>query len=366
MLGHEAASPGAEVGHTMRATEVGLDEGAAWPVLRINAEQSNTSIRIGENAILKVFRSPARGMHPELEIGHFLTEIAPFEAIPALLGWVKQANSVLSVLQAFVANEGDGWSWVLHRLGGSVEDQADALAWIAKLGERTAEMHRALATPTDDDAFRSEPVGAEDLARWGSDATAMLDRVLHALPSAQSSLDADGTALATALRRDQDKVVDRVRTLLAFETSSVKTRHHGDYHLGQVLVRDHDAVIVDFEGEPLRGLAERRAKNSPLRDVAGMLRSISYAAIVAARDQPDDAAALRAWAKTASKAYRESYLQAVGEGGEEAERLIAFFTLEKALYEVAYELANRPDWVAIPLRAVFDLLTAEDEVASEV
>jgi 4-alpha-glucanotransferase len=366
MLGHEAALPGIDAGHTLRAKEMNLAEGAPWPVRRINAEQSNTSIRIGKTAMMKVFRSAAGGVHPELEIGHFLTEVAPFDGIPALLGWVKQADSVLSVLQAYVVNEGDGWSWILKRLEGSAEDRADALAWIVKLGERTAEMHRALATPTDDDAFRSELVVAADLARWGTEATSMLDRVLHALPSAQSSFDADGIALAAALRRDQDKVAARVEALLSFEASSSKTRHHGDYHLGQVLVRDHDAVIVDFEGEPLRSLAERRAKNSPLRDVAGMMRSIDYAAAVAARGQQDDAAALRAWAKAASEAYRESYLRAAGAGlaGEEAERLIAFFALEKALYEVAYELANRPDWVAIPLRAVFDLLTVEGDVAS--
>ncbi|WP_119681141.1 malto-oligosyltrehalose trehalohydrolase [Indioceanicola profundi] len=364
-------------GWTGVAAADALPVGAAWPIRRGSAEQSNTSIRVGESAILKVFRRLEEGIHPELEMGRFLTEEAGFPAIPALLGWAEVQggggkSSTLGVLQQFVANEGDGWSWVLDHLGGDAPDpDRKAVTWLAQLGSRTAEMHRALAVETDDPAFRPEPVTAEDRRNWTEAAREMARRALDGLAGAEN-LPEQVRKIADSLVARREEVMERIAALLP-EVPVHKTRHHGDYHLGQVLVPKgaQDAIIVDFEGEPLRPLAERRAKHSPLRDVAGMLRSFSYAAAVAARESggETDADALTRWSHDASKAYLDAYLAGsqgcpgCGPSAEDTIRLVRFFMLEKALYEVVYELANRPDWVAIPLGSVVALLEEGGQAA---
>ena len=366
-----------------RTDRLGLDPEGAWAIRRSSAEQSNTSIRIGESAILKVIRKLEEGIHPELEVGRFLTEEAGFAATPALFGWIelegKAGAATLSLLQAFVPNQGDGWSWVLQRLSRAAAPEGDAaldevVAWIERLGVRTAEMHRAFGAASVNPAFRPEPVRAEDLRAWSEGAQAMARRAFDGLTAAGERLDPPARAMAASLLTRRALVTERLKALTGDPATFAKTRHHGDYHLGQVLVAGEDAVIIDFEGEPMRPLAERRAKHAPLRDVAGMLRSFAYAAETVGRTLPEPLTAderkaaqrrLAAWEAQASRVFRDAYFAAAqGTSGlpadrAEAERILRFFTLEKALYEIAYELANRPDWVAIPLRGVLGLLAGD-------
>jgi malto-oligosyltrehalose trehalohydrolase/4-alpha-glucanotransferase len=374
-----AATGPLRAGRTDHAVHAGLDPGGPWAIRRSSAEQSNTSIRIGDGAILKVIRKLEEGMHPELEVGRFLTGEAGFAATPALFGWIELQGATgavtLSLLQAFVPNQGDGWSWVLQRLGRAATSAGDEgfdeiTAWLRRLGLRTAEMHRAFGAAADP-AFRPEPVQAEDLRAWSEAAQAMARRALDGLSAAGERLDPPARDMAAALLARRAPIAERLQIPVGRAAGFAKTRHHGDYHLGQVLVADGDAVIIDFEGEPMRPLAERRAKHAPLRDVAGMLRSFAYAAATAGRTLPEgltEAARqaaehrLAVWQAEASRAFLDAYFSAAqGTPGlpakrVAAERVLRFFMLEKALYEAAYELANRPDWIAIPLRGVLDLL----------
>jgi len=267
-----------------------------------------------------------------------------------------------------VANQGDGWSWLLDRLHrlGDAGARTDAAAWLRRLGLRTAQMHRAFGRSSADPAFRPEPVTKADTSRWRDSAIAAADRVLDRLSEAQPPLPESAQAMAERLISQRRRLGDQIAAFAPAPGGFMKTRHHGDFHLGQVLVADGDAIIIDFEGEPMRPLAERRAKHACLRDVAGMLRSISYAAATATRRLPpedktgrDD---LMAWEGEAATVFSEAYFAAAtGIGGlpsdrAEAERIVHFFMVEKALYEVAYELANRPDWVEIPLRGTLSLI----------
>jgi malto-oligosyltrehalose trehalohydrolase/4-alpha-glucanotransferase len=387
--GGEASGPvqlrPGQTGHLARG---GREAGGGWAISRSSVEQSNTSIRIGDGAILKVIRKLESGVHPELEVSRFLTDAAGFTATPALLGWIELDSpasglgaATLSILQAFVPNEGDGWSWVLDRLArgagfgkASTEAFDEATSWLRRLGRRTAEMHAAFETGTDDPAFRPEPVLAKDLQSWVASAQATACRALDGLADA-ARLAPHARSLAEALLARRDETIERLQAMLGEVPSFSKTRHHGDYHLGQVLATGGDAVIIDFEGEPLRPLAERRAKHAALRDVAGMCRSLAYATAAAAsrRSPPDLPRAepgaverrLAAWEAEASEAFRDSYFEAARgssfcpENRADADRVVRFFMLEKALYEIAYELANRPDWVVIPLRGVLALLDKE-------
>ncbi|MBV8401461.1 MAG: putative maltokinase, partial [Acetobacteraceae bacterium] len=377
-------------GRTDRLAKTGLEPGGGWAIRRGSAEQSNTSIRIGDSAILKVIRKLESGVNPELEVSRFLTETAGFAGTPSLLGWAEldgAASGVgamtLSVLQAFVPNEGDGWSWVLERLArgaeaGEARAFDEATSWLKQLGRRTAEMHAAFATDTDDPAFRPEPVGANDIQCWAMAAEATGRRALDGLTDA-ARLGPQARDLAEALLKRRDEMVERLQVLLGGVPAISKTRHHGDYHLGQVLVTGGNAVIIDFEGEPLRPLAERRAKHSALRDVAGMLRSLAYAAAAASRAlsqklPPAERDAVEgpvaAWETEASQAFLDAYFEAARgstfcpANRADADRFVRFFMLEKALYEIAYELANRPDWVVIPLQGILALLESETAPAA--
>jgi trehalose synthase-fused probable maltokinase len=328
-----------------------------FAVHRSKTEQSNTSIRVGDDAILKVIRKLEEGIHPELEVSRFLSERAGFTATPKLLGWLEleeaaaNGTSTLSILQAFVSNEGDGWSWVLKQLARVTEPRAEtalqeAIAWLETLARRTAEMHRAFASEREDPAFRPEPVEEEDLRGWRDAVGATAVRAFRELAARREQLAPEARLLAERVMALRDTVLDRISELIGGEPRFVKSRHHGDFHLGQVLVADKDAVIIDFEGEPMRPLAERRMKHAALRDVAGIIRSLSYAVVTASsklRDCPEGEARsaaekrLSVWEKAASQAFFEAYLNA-SEGSSalpqdrtEVERLVQFFMLEKCL-----------------------------------
>jgi trehalose synthase-fused probable maltokinase len=234
-------------------------QGDDWSIHRGGGEQSNTSIRIGERAMLKVIRKLEEGVHPELEVSRHLTGDAGFTATPATLGWFELSGvpgfgmATLSVLQAFVPNQGDGWSWVLERLcADSDEALTEVTAWLRRLGQRTAEMHLAFARKTRDPGFSPEPAGSADRQALIKAAQTMAYRALDGLVAAQHRLDAPTLELAAALLARRDGSLAQLSEGMADATTYSLTRHHGDYHLGQVLVSDGDAVIVDFEGEPLR------------------------------------------------------------------------------------------------------------------
>jgi trehalose synthase-fused probable maltokinase len=371
------------VGRTGALNDAGLDSDTRWVIRHLGADQSNTSIRIGERAILKVYRKVEEGVHPELEMGRYLTS-AGFEATPTLLGWTEtvaapqHGSFTLSLLQAFAVNQGDGWKWVLERLGRSVtcpdpDAFEDIRGWLAVLARRTAEMHQVLARDTSDTAFNPEVVSPADLSRWAGSAQELAGRTIQRLNEAAGRLNPRAARLALEVAKAAP-VLSRLLSQFAYTPHTwSKTRHHGDFHLGQTLVVDADAFILDFEGEPLRDMAERRAKHCVIRDVAGMMRSFSYVAYAAERALPADMTLesrrvaeerLTTWCDESTRAFAGVYFQSaaglasIPDKPEDAQRILQFFLLEKALYEINYEMANRPEWLEIPLRGVLEQVEA--------
>jgi maltose alpha-D-glucosyltransferase/alpha-amylase len=358
-------------------------------VRRMELEQSNTSVVVDERIILKAYRRVQAGPQPELEIARFLARVGYANA-PALLGTLEYVaadgtSSALAIAQEFVENRGDGWNATLaylerffDRHGEHAPDATDHhelfVPRARKLGVRTAELHRAFATASGDPAFDPEPVGPDDLAAWGARATEVAEGAFAALERSVARIPADVRELADELLADRERLFARLvlePSEFPPEGSLVKTRIHGDFHLGQVLVVANDFTIVDFEGEPGRSLAERRAKSSPLRDVAGMLRSVDYAAVAAMRGATADRANnemrllephARAWQRRTADAFLAGYRETIAgcpsypTRAETARALLDLFILEKALYEMTYELANRPSWVRIPLEGIRAIL----------
>jgi maltose alpha-D-glucosyltransferase/alpha-amylase len=360
-------------------------------VKRLTTEQSNTSIAVGEQMILKIYRRLQSGTHPEIEVGRFLTEVAQFRNTPELLGSVEHVaadgtTTALVVLQRFVRNQGDAWSWSIETLkreldtatlvseqdAASLEEVlVDYLPTVRTLGRRTAELHLAFATPSDDPAFAVEDltasdveVAAADARDQGSRAFAAIERLVREAPET-----APAPLRALAARRDECwALIDR---LAVAPVGAVKTRIHGDYHLGQVLIVQNDVMIVDFEGEPARPADERRAKSSPLRDVAGMLRSFAYAAETAARNveqrvvaeaAPRLAELALASRQVIERTFLEAYAEVAGgsrvwvEDPTTRRNLLQLHLLGKALYEINYEANHRPEWIETPVRGVLSIL----------
>jgi trehalose synthase-fused probable maltokinase len=360
-------------------------------VWSLGAEQSNTSIAFDDRLVLKVFRRPPPGESPDLEVSRFLTLRARFDHSPLLAGFAAWhgagGDRTVAVLHTFVPNRGDGWTWSLEaaralyaaaRRGGGPGPRAAVpvlagayLAGVRRLGQVTGELHAALAADPGAPAFAPEPVTSDDLAAWAAGVDAQLAEAL-------AGLRAVAGRSAPALRREIERVVAAAaavrtrpaRTLAGLATVPLwKTRTHGDYHLGQVLrlASAEDFAIIDFEGEPTRPLAARRAKCSPLRDVAGMLRSLAYASwaglFEVTRDAAEPPAALEAWRaaweEAAAAALLAGYRAATVDRGltvvpapaDAMAGLLSVFCLEKAAYELAYELDHRPDWLPIPLAA---------------
>jgi len=363
------------------------------------AEQSNTSAIFGDRLIMKLFRKQQPGQNPDVEIGRFLTEEAKFANIPSFGGSIEARRSdeepaTVVLLQALVPNEGDGWQWTLEELDRYYESTASVrspaagalperdddehpearehagfyLDAAAVLGRRTAEMHRALASGHDAAFTPHTPEPAELdslrdlLAGHAAHAFDLLKTHLSRLP--EDTIEQAGLALSR-----RGVLLTKFRALPALKNIGLWTRIHGDYHLGQVLRSKGDFVIIDFEGEPARSLAERRAKSSPLKDVAGMLRSFSYAAFAAltryTTRRPEDYAQLESWARlwessvsaTFLRAYRDTVADSaiVPPERKDFEALLQIYMLDKALYELVYELNNRPAWIGIPLHGILSL-----------
>ncbi len=376
-------------------------------VVRSSAEQSNSSIFFGNRSILKIFRRLEEGPNPDFEIGRFLTEETSFHAVPRLEGGIQYSKPeggtwTLGMLQQMVLNQGDGWKVTLEDLGRYYEHSstfrahpeelaADGrslaeiagqpipefarekigiyLDWAAILGRRTAEMHQALSTPTRDPAFAPEPLTREDSQQMAVSLREHAAEVFAALKIALPSLPDEFVDRAAQVLGQRHRLLDRFRTLEQIAPDVMQIRIHGDYHLGQVLRVEHDFVIVDFEGEPARPLAERRRKQPALKDVAGMLRSFSYAAYAGllgyTARRLEEFATLEPWAAYWEKWTRVAFLRAYREtagdapflprSAEHFETLLNAFLLDKALYELSYELNNRPGWVRIPLRGILAL-----------
>ena len=381
---------------------VGDDPISELSVRRAEVEQTNSSVILGERLILKAYRRLQKGMNPDLEIGRYLTEKVRFENTPPLAAAVEYLGpdgeiATLGLLQGVVENQGDGWSYVLDYLERYLEDRL-LTSWspegeedgaeqvelatedtffaglVRTLGLRTGGLHAAFAAPTDDEAFAPEIASPEEVSGWAEGVLVEARRTLDMLKRRKGGLSEEAVSDADRLLALRRELTNRIKGVSKGGFGVVKTRHHGDYHLGQVLVVGNDFQIIDFEGEPARPLAERRKKHSPLRDVAGMLRSFDYAIRSALLDLGSERVEqlerlepwVRLWEERTQRAFLEGYREGVGgaasypEDEEHARALIELFTIEKALYEIRYELDNRPDWVAIPLRSVLDLLGERD------
>jgi len=360
---------------TAAFAQVGADIDAL-PVGRPSGVSSNTVVTLDETLFLKGYRHVREGINPELEMGRFLTEVARYpHCVPVLGALEYMANDgrtiTLAMVQSYVSNQGDGWDYTLGYLERFLRDVATTdggapavsevhggfLALMATLGRRTAELHQALAVRTGAAAFDPEPLASADFAGFkahaASDAEATLALLRERLDLLPPTVQADARTLLAVSGTLQAGIEAR----RPVEGTGIKSRYHGDYHLGQVLVKDNNFVIIDFEGEPARSFEERRTKSSPLRDVAGMLRSFNYARWSALRrvaQNPDEAERLAAPAVAWEQATREAFL--AGYGGALDGELLALFELEKALYELRYELDNRVDWAQVPLQGVLALI----------
>jgi trehalose synthase-fused probable maltokinase len=354
-----------ELLHRMRQNDqVPVDEGALrfrWAesahagvggtvdVRPVGVEQSNSSVVFGEELILKAFRRMEPGVNPELELLRFLSERG-FPHIAPLAGWYeiqgRLIDATLGIVQEYLAGARNGWDLVLD---GLQSDPDGLLGGLRALGAVTGELHTALAS-SGDPAFAPDEPSTESLALLTADIDEQIERLFADLPESED--------LAPLAGRGQD-VRERLQALSHIGAGGRVIRTHGDYHLGQTMLADRGWVILDFEGEPARPLPERRLKRSPLRDVAGMLRSFSYAA-AAARIQrgvepPED------WEDRARQTFLDGYHETIEmtllpPGQQATERLLALFELEKAVYELRYELNNRPDWVGIPVAGIVRLL----------
>jgi trehalose synthase-fused probable maltokinase len=335
-------------GQRTNAFPEALDRAAA--VRKIGGEQSNTSIVVGDALIVKHFRRLAAGLNPDLEITRFLTEAARFAHTPALAGWLEyggdgQEPITLAVVQRFVAGARDGWEWMLAAMRDDRRRDL-TLPALRGLGEVTAQLHLALAhAPPSLPALAPEPITDADVGRWTAAVMAQVAAARAAAPPAA----AGGIPCVAS---------DLISDALAALRGRAKARHHGDFHLGQTLYRESAGAwtIIDFEGEPLRPMTERRQKHAPLRDVAGLLRSVAYAAETARATAPGSW--IDGWERDARAAFVDGYLGTAGrasflpEDPPRALRAVAAFELEKAAYEVVYEANNRPGWIGIPLRGI--------------
>ncbi|WP_372821128.1 maltose alpha-D-glucosyltransferase [Pseudomonas parafulva] len=374
----------------------GLALGEDSEVRYLSAEQSNSSVVIGERVVLKLIRRVNPGIHPELEMSAYLTA-AGFANISPLLAWVsrvdEQAQShLLMIAQGYLSNQGDAWSWTQNTLErairdemeptqGSAEAHTDALSELSGfatlLGQRLGEMHLLLAAPTADQAFAPRPSDTQDSERWGRQINAELSRALELLAQHREQLDSESQALVDDLQQQREGLAQHIEMLARQAQGGLLMRVHGDLHLGQVLVVQGDAYLIDFEGEPARPLDERRAKHSPYKDVSGVLRSFDYAAAMILRSASavDLSDAARQARQRVARQYlhqsRHAFVEAYGlataaiahawQHAEGERAALELFCLEKAAYEITYEADNRPGWLAVPLHGLHGLISTWGE-----
>jgi len=353
-----------------------------WPA----AEQTNSTMVVGRKLVLKLLRRLGSGRHPEGEMSRFLTDKG-FEGTPPLLGEMLRVDgdgdtATLVIVQEYVFNQGDGWEWTINRLSRIVDEGATPFTdsgeggfaeygeFARRAGRRIGQMHRLLAEPSDDVAFAPETITPTRAAAVGARILGQFDA---ALTAGRTSRNSEVATLAREIGSRRNELAARVNDRAQLAAGLLRTRIHGDLHLGQVLVTSEDVQIIDFEGEPAKTLEERRRKYLPLRDVAGMLRSFDYAAHEVERRTTQAgggegvaraATILADFRRYAADALLEGYQGGLGQPLSDREiRLLDLLMLEKASYEVCYESANRPDWLIVPvrgLRLLAECLLAED------
>jgi len=379
---------------TPALSELELPEDA--DVAYSNAEQSNSSVIIGHQVVLKLFRRLEPGLHPEAEISRYLSERG-YANVPPLYGEVARRNAngesqTLMLVQGFIANQGDAWAWTRNALERAIReageeseasieesgyralDELEEFATV--LGQRLGELHRMLASPSDNPDFAPELADETHVAAWSRRVCEQIEAALDLLERHKGDAGEADRELVERVLAQRAALLTAVEPLAQRARGSLLTRVHGDLHLGQVLVAHGDAYLIDFEGEPARSLSERRAKDSPLRDVAGMLRSFDYASAKldeAAVGKSGDESAVEAahgvserYLLASRRAFLEAYWQSSADiahrftAAEGASAALELFVLEKTVYEIAYEAANRPAWLGVPLRglaAVVDQLS---------
>lgn len=385
-------------GHIMCACEEPLPEDVEHiESRRLGADQSNSTLQLGEHAIIKIYRRLWPGGNPELEMARYL-RAAGFEGTPALLGSIEHIDEAgtstpLAIMQRYVRNQGDAWTRSVDLFGRAFEemlatpedqeiDLIDALAGFVPmmdaLGRRTAQLHHALATPVADPMFAAtfspEPIGAHELEQLGREARLEAEATWSIL--LQMNIDGDTLRAAVSqLLERREEVHAALRVLTSGPIEALRTRVHGDFHLGQVLIVQQDVSIVDFEGEPAQGAKARFARDTPMRDIAGMLRSIAYAAgaAIQAIEQRllTDSGRAQAMSAAGYNFVSAAFLQAYDAhvAGTPAEiidpdarrRLLGLKLLTKALYEIRYEAEFRPGWIGLPVHGVLDFLNRMGE-----
>nr|WP_046599616.1 maltose alpha-D-glucosyltransferase [Neorhizobium galegae] len=347
----------------------------------LSAEQSNSSLILGDLAMVKLIRHVFPGMHPEVEMTRYLTNVG-YQNTAQLLGEVARtapdgSRYTLIIVQSAIRNQGDAWNWMLSNLrraideivvtgleGEVVDEHFKPLVnLVATIGKRLGELHVALAQPTDDPDFQPVRAKAADAEKWREAVTGQISHSLAILEKTVEGLNSDIGREAKALLDRRDDLLGLAAHLASAVKGTLMTRNHGDFHLGQILVSEGDAYIIDFEGEPTRDLEERRARTNPLRDVAGLLRSLSYLAASADLDREivsevDDARhkeLVARFIEMAEPAFLDAYFEATENSKdlriprEARGRILDLFLLEKAAYEIAYEVRSRPHWLPLPL-----------------
>ncbi|GJL75761.1 maltose alpha-D-glucosyltransferase [Nitrosomonas sp.] len=367
-----------------------VDKSILTELRRPIVEGTNSAAILGDKLFFKFYRQIRDGVNLEMEMGRFLTEVSPYRNISPVAGSIEyHANDgtsvTLALVQGYIPNQGDGWTYTIDYLTRFFEDYLTKSAITAEseekhsdyqwmmhiLGLRTGELHKALAVHCDDSAFDPEPVLPEDFQAWREQVGQDVHATMEQLEARRETIQANNRKTADEFLLMKKTLLDRIAKLSTGKLDTiVKTRYHGDYHLGQVLLTGNDFTIIDFEGEPARSLDERRIKHSPLRDVAGMLRSFNYAASVVlancTAERPADYERLLPYALEWEAVARDAFLSGYREGvadcrtwpGDvmQAEQLIELFVIEKALYELRYELDHRIEWVGIPLAGLLAIL----------
>jgi maltose alpha-D-glucosyltransferase/alpha-amylase len=347
---------------TMRCSRLSGFEDAVpidgFEVRRISAEQSNSSLVIDDQIIVKLVRRVRYGINPEVEMVRYLTANR-YAHTPPLLGEIEKVlhdGSTFSmyIIQKFIPNIGDAWEYTLEFLRTNPLDIYEYTAFASAIGRRLGELHEVLARPTSDEAFAPLEADDNEISLWARTAQSQLRDAFQALEKCEN--------LSGSIRRNKDFVIAKREPLLSAVTDLARsglgspvTRIHGDFHLGQILVSDKDAYIIDFEGEPAKSLEVRRSKSSPMRDVAGLVRSLDYAAGVAKLPAQDFAVEM-------SLVFLKAYQNVINntpyqknKGDDQQASLLNLFLLEKCAYEICYEVANRPEWIGIPLQGLVNL-----------
>jgi maltose alpha-D-glucosyltransferase / alpha-amylase len=369
----------------------------AGNIRAVQTEQSNSTALVDSDYVVKIYRKLASGINPEIEMGRFLTEIAGFANTPALLGSVELAEgdtrSAVAIVHAFVENQGDAWSVTSAYLDRFVEgqrllpaseytskreEQIPYLQYMSQTGRRLAEMHLALADARDDTYFAPESIQPADVQWWLDEMTSRVERVFDFLKQHRGAIGEADRPLVDRTIAQRAILHDRLKAMLPFDSDGLKIRHHGDLHLGQILIVKDDIFIIDFEGEPRRTINERRRKAPAARDVAGVIRSIDYSSSAALQRAlkvaPDYygklGAGLREWRDRSNAAFLAAYREAMTNSplwpadAQAADLMLNFFLLEKVLYEIEYELAHRPDWLRVPLTGMLGILSGQSNEAS--